>query len=155
PQGERRPEARVAAADDRDIGLGVAFERRRRLGLSLRGEGFLQPPRGQPRFDKGMARHRSSHAACSSARRRGGLRRVYGRSCRRRRVRRGRVPVTVTRTPPLRPWLRRAFAYAVARALRFWRRTLTSIPATANPEMSGPRTLVCGGPATRGGRPTQ
>ena len=39
-QRERRPEAGVAAADDRDIGVGVTLERRRRLyGIRL-----LEPP---------------------------------------------------------------------------------------------------------------
>jgi hypothetical protein len=31
-QGQRRPEPGVAAADDRDVGLELALERRRRLG---------------------------------------------------------------------------------------------------------------------------
>src|SRR5439155_25285471 len=38
--------------------------------------------------------------------------------------------------------------YADARALRFWSRTLTSIPPTATTKMSVPITLICGGTAT-------
>jgi hypothetical protein len=45
-QRERRPEPRVAAADDRDVGFGVTVERRRRLAAEPRGERFLQPPDG-------------------------------------------------------------------------------------------------------------
>jgi len=43
-QGERGPETRVAAADDRDVGLGVTFERRRRIAAEARGERLLEPP---------------------------------------------------------------------------------------------------------------
>src|SRR5439155_23475685 len=44
-QRERRPEARVAAADDRDVGLCVTVERRGRLRVTpLGGERLLQPP---------------------------------------------------------------------------------------------------------------
>jgi hypothetical protein len=39
-QGKRRPEARVAAADDRDVGLGVPLQRRRALNRA----GLLEPP---------------------------------------------------------------------------------------------------------------
>jgi hypothetical protein len=39
-QRQRGPEARVAAADDDDIGLGVPLERRRRLIRA----GLLEPP---------------------------------------------------------------------------------------------------------------
>jgi hypothetical protein len=43
-QRERGPETRVATADDRDVGLGVTFERRRRLAAEARGERLLEPP---------------------------------------------------------------------------------------------------------------
>jgi hypothetical protein len=43
-QGQRGPEPGVAAADDRDVGFGVTFERRRRLTAEPRGECFLEPP---------------------------------------------------------------------------------------------------------------
>jgi hypothetical protein len=43
-QRERGPETRVAPADDRDVGLGVTFERRRRLAAEARGERLLEPP---------------------------------------------------------------------------------------------------------------
>jgi hypothetical protein len=43
-QRERGPEARVAAADDRDVGLGITFEWRRRLAAEARGECFFEPP---------------------------------------------------------------------------------------------------------------
>jgi hypothetical protein len=39
-QCKRGPEAGVAAADDRDVGLGVTVERRRRLD----GIGYVEPP---------------------------------------------------------------------------------------------------------------
>ena len=43
-QRERGPEARVATADNRDVGLSVALERRGRLRAEPGGERFLQPP---------------------------------------------------------------------------------------------------------------
>jgi hypothetical protein len=44
PQCKRRPEARVAAADDRDVCLRVTLERRRGLAAEASGERFLEPP---------------------------------------------------------------------------------------------------------------
>jgi hypothetical protein len=43
-QRERGPETRVAAADDRDVGLGLTLERRRRLPAEARGECLFEPP---------------------------------------------------------------------------------------------------------------
>jgi hypothetical protein len=43
-QRERGPEARVPPADDRDVGLGLTLERRRRLAAEARGERLLEPP---------------------------------------------------------------------------------------------------------------
>jgi hypothetical protein len=43
-QRERGPETRVPAADDRDVGLDVTFERRRRLAAEARAKRFLEPP---------------------------------------------------------------------------------------------------------------
>jgi hypothetical protein len=43
-QRERGPEPRVAPADDRDVGLGVTLERRRRLAAKACGERLLEPP---------------------------------------------------------------------------------------------------------------
>jgi len=43
-QGKRRPEPGVAAADDRDVGVGVAVERRRRPSAEPGGERLLDPP---------------------------------------------------------------------------------------------------------------
>jgi hypothetical protein len=43
-QCERRPETRVAAADDRDVGLGVTLERRRRLAAEAGGQRLFEPP---------------------------------------------------------------------------------------------------------------
>jgi hypothetical protein len=43
-QRERGPEPRVAAADDRDVGLGVTLERRRGLAVEACGERLLEPP---------------------------------------------------------------------------------------------------------------
>jgi hypothetical protein len=46
-QRERRPEARVAAADDRDVGIGIALQRRCRFRLTaFGGERLLEPPNG-------------------------------------------------------------------------------------------------------------
>jgi hypothetical protein len=39
-QRERRPEAGVAAADDRDVGLGITLERRRRFDRAR----LVEPP---------------------------------------------------------------------------------------------------------------
>ncbi|MGZ4256286.1 MAG: hypothetical protein ACXVRE_00795 [Gaiellaceae bacterium] len=43
-QGKRRPEPRVAAADDRDVGLDVTLQRRRRLAAETRGQRLFEPP---------------------------------------------------------------------------------------------------------------
>src|SRR6185503_18567212 len=49
-QRERGPEAGVAAADNRDVGVGVTRERRRRLAAEAGLERLLDPPRlGQRR----------------------------------------------------------------------------------------------------------
>jgi hypothetical protein len=43
-QRERGPESRVAATDDRDVGLGVTFERWRRLAAEASGQRLFEPP---------------------------------------------------------------------------------------------------------------
>jgi hypothetical protein len=43
-QRERSPEARVAAADNRDVCAGVTLERRRRLRAEAGGERLVEPP---------------------------------------------------------------------------------------------------------------
>jgi len=43
-QRERGPEPCVAAADDRDVGLGVTLERRRRLAAEAGGQRLFEPP---------------------------------------------------------------------------------------------------------------
>src|SRR4029077_20779703 len=50
---ECRPEARVPAADDGDGGPRVTAERGRLSGVALPRERVLEPPRRQPRFDRG------------------------------------------------------------------------------------------------------
>ena len=51
-QRERGPEARVPAADDRDVRRRVPRERRPRFRIPLGGERLLQPPRRQRRLDR-------------------------------------------------------------------------------------------------------
>jgi hypothetical protein len=43
-QRERGPETRVSTADDRDVGRGITFERRRRLAAEACGERLFEPP---------------------------------------------------------------------------------------------------------------
>jgi hypothetical protein len=44
PQRKRGPEAGVAAPDDRDVGVGVTFERRRGIAAEAGSERLLEPP---------------------------------------------------------------------------------------------------------------
>ena len=50
-QRERRPEAGVATADDRDVGRRFSGERGSRLGAVLGRERLLEPPGRRPRLD--------------------------------------------------------------------------------------------------------